>query len=148
MSDTTQKFGRLTPDQWGNTTYYFYNEDNQLRFSVNALGEVNETRYNTLGEVTDVLAYSNRLSDATLATVSSIGGGLLNSLLATVATRLSLVQFGEACTPTTGSSDPHILQMPLRIVECCASVQHPMIIHHQQRVSLHPNSLSAAMKEL
>jgi YD repeat-containing protein len=59
-----------------NTTYYYYDADNRLRFAVNALGEVEENRYNTFGELTDTITYTNRL-----ASVTGLSGGLLTSAL-------------------------------------------------------------------
>ncbi|MDH5328175.1 MAG: putative Ig domain-containing protein [Gammaproteobacteria bacterium] len=75
--------GRRTSvtDQWGNTSYFYYNEDGQLRYSVNAEGEVKETIYNNYGEITETIAYVNRLSAAALNTVTAASGGLLNSLI-------------------------------------------------------------------
>lgn len=68
-----------TTDQYGNKTLYYYNEDGQLRFSINALGEVSEMRYSTLGDVTDTIVYGTRLSGATLTTLA---GGLVNATVA------------------------------------------------------------------
>lgn len=62
-------------DSQTNTTLYFYDADNRLRFEVNALGEVKESRYNALGQLTDSIAYQNRIS------TSSLTGGLVNSTL-------------------------------------------------------------------
>jgi len=83
ISHTYDAVGRRTSttDQWGNTTYYYYNEDNQLRFSVNALGEVKELQYNTFGEVKESIQYATRLSATNLATIKTSAGGLLNSLV-------------------------------------------------------------------
>ena len=53
-------------DQNGNTTLYYYDVDGRLRFTVNALGEVTESRYNSLGELTDSISYANRIATATL----------------------------------------------------------------------------------
>ncbi|MDH5803119.1 MAG: hypothetical protein OEZ68_20135, partial [Gammaproteobacteria bacterium] len=70
-----------TTDQWGNTSFFYYNEDGQLRYSVNALGEVKETLYNNYGEITETIAYVNRLSATALSRVIASAGGLLNSLI-------------------------------------------------------------------
>jgi YD repeat-containing protein len=78
-----------TTDQWGNTTYFFYNSDNQLRFSVNAMGEVKENRYNVFGEIEFTIAYTNRLNEEDLNTLQTIGGGLLNTLTDSLVTPLA-----------------------------------------------------------
>lgn len=60
-----------------NKTRYFYDRDGRLRFEVNQLGEVKEHRYDALGQLTDSIAYVNRIS------VSSLDGGLVNTTLTT-----------------------------------------------------------------
>jgi len=62
-------------DSQTNTTLYFYDADDRLRFEANALGEIKENRYNALGQLTDSIAYKNRIS------TSSLNGGLVNSTL-------------------------------------------------------------------
>jgi YD repeat-containing protein len=64
-----------TTDQNGNKTLFYYNETNRLAYTVNALGEVTETRYNALGDVTDTLRYIGRISTASLV------GGVIDSTL-------------------------------------------------------------------
>lgn len=58
-----------------NVTFYYYDDDNRLRFEVNALGEVKEHRYDAFGRLTDSIAYTTRISTATLT------GGVLSSTL-------------------------------------------------------------------
>ncbi|HWM69348.1 MAG TPA: hypothetical protein VNO35_22350 [Steroidobacteraceae bacterium] len=53
-------------DQNNNTTLYFYDSDGRLTYTVNAMGEVTELRYNALGQQTDAIAYYNRISTAFL----------------------------------------------------------------------------------
>jgi YD repeat-containing protein len=69
-----------TTDQNGNKTRFFYNSDSNLTHSINALGEVTETRYNALNQARESITYGTRLSTATLATLS---GGLVNNTLTT-----------------------------------------------------------------
>lgn len=57
------------------TTLNYYNEDGQLRFQVNGLGERKEFRYNALNQLTDTITYYNRLSATTTSTLT---GGALN----------------------------------------------------------------------
>lgn len=64
-------------DQLGNKTFYYYDNDGRLCFTVNARGEVQEKRYNALGQLTKELSYSNRLG---AATVAGLKGGLLSTL--------------------------------------------------------------------
>lgn len=75
-----------TTDQYGNKTLFYYNEDGALRFSINAMGEVAETRYNTLDNATDTIRYGKRLTSATLATLT---GGLVNSAITTAVTAIA-----------------------------------------------------------
>src|SRR5581483_1225461 len=65
-------------DADGPKTLYYYNADGALTHTINALGEVSESDYNTLGQVTQTVQYGTRLSASTLATLS---GGLVNSTL-------------------------------------------------------------------
>jgi YD repeat-containing protein len=83
-SATTQTYDPVTQTTQSNATYYYYNEDNQLRFTVTRVvvngqveGEVAELRYNALGQLVEQIAYANRLSDLT-----GIQGGLYTSALA------------------------------------------------------------------
>ncbi len=58
-------------DASGNTSYYYYDHANRLRYSINAAGEVQETTYNAFGEAADIIIYANRISTA------GITGGLI-----------------------------------------------------------------------
>ncbi|MCP4469961.1 MAG: RHS repeat protein, partial [Gammaproteobacteria bacterium] len=64
-----------TADQNGNITLFYYDVSSQLRYSVNAAGEVSEMRYNSFGEVTDTVAYSNRID------TTDLEGGAISGLL-------------------------------------------------------------------
>lgn len=70
---------RTTPDGSGSAglkTVYYYDGDGQLRFEINALGEVVEHRFNVLEDQTDTYRYATRLSAGTLATLT---GGLVTA---------------------------------------------------------------------
>ncbi|MES1192674.1 MAG: LysM peptidoglycan-binding domain-containing protein [Steroidobacter sp.] len=62
------------------TTYYYYNEDGQLRFTVDALGERTENQYNPLGQLTNTIKYFNLIS------TNGLSGGLLTTALTTTLT--------------------------------------------------------------
>lgn len=66
--------GRLisSTDTQNNTSYYYYDNDSRQRFSVNALGNVVETRYNAFGEVATTIDYAAPL----INTAGLLGGGL------------------------------------------------------------------------
>ena len=69
--------GRLVEmiDQVGNRTLFYYDEQSQLRYSVNGRGEVRETRYNAFGDVDTAISYAGRISLASLA-----GGDITGTL--------------------------------------------------------------------
>ncbi|MEQ1551118.1 hypothetical protein, partial [Sphingorhabdus sp.] len=71
---------KLTPDGSGNSadqrTLYYYDGDGQLRYEINALGEVTEYRYNTLEDRTDSIVYGTRIAAGTLGTLT---GGLVTA---------------------------------------------------------------------
>jgi YD repeat-containing protein len=62
-----------TVDANGLKTVYFYDADSRLVFRVNAMGEVQETRYNEFGQVSSTLMYAQRSSTVGLT------GGLLDA---------------------------------------------------------------------
>ena len=67
---------KLTTDQYGNKTWFYYDVGGRLRYSIRDIGgsgEVTEARYNALGQLTDSITYTGRIN------MSSIGGGLVNS---------------------------------------------------------------------
>jgi YD repeat-containing protein len=63
-------------DANNNQTMYFYDGDGRLTHTVNPLGEVQENRYNTLGQLTATVRYGG----ARIGT-SGIYGGLVNTTL-------------------------------------------------------------------
>ena len=73
-SQTVTAYNPTTGTTQTETTQYFYNEAGQLRFTMNALGEVTENRYNALGQVTAQVSYYNRVSNP-----AALTGGLLTS---------------------------------------------------------------------
>ena len=49
-------------DPHGNRTLFFYNMDGRLTHTVNALGEVAETQYDTLGRQRATISYGRRIT--------------------------------------------------------------------------------------
>ncbi|GKS92669.1 hypothetical protein AVTE2539_24910 [Acidovorax sp. SUPP2539] len=83
---TYDRAGRRTSttDTNGLRTLFFYNTAGQLTHTVNALGEVTETRYSALGQATAQVRYGTRINPGELT--GSQAGGLVNAKL------LSLLQ--------------------------------------------------------
>ena len=67
-------------DAQTNTTRYYYDNDNRLRFEINQLGERIEYRYNALNQLVDEIYYTNRIS------TTGLNGGLLTTALITTLT--------------------------------------------------------------
>jgi YD repeat-containing protein len=63
-------------DQNGNKQYFYYDADNRLRFTVVDLGdntgEVRESKYNELGQVSETFAYFGRIN------MANLGGGVID----------------------------------------------------------------------
>jgi len=80
VTHTYDAAGRRTSstDANGNKSLFFYNSDGQLRYTVNALGEVQEQRYNELNQLASTVILANRLSGDALA---SLKGGLVTSAM-------------------------------------------------------------------
>ena len=55
-----------TTDAQGNTTWFFYDEHDRLRYTANARGEVTERRYNGFGEVKERIDYAIRITPGNL----------------------------------------------------------------------------------
>lgn len=68
-----------TTDALGNRTLFFYDTDNRLTHSVNALGEVTENQYNALGQLVATVRYGTRIS--TVGLTGGNAGGLVNAAL-------------------------------------------------------------------
>jgi len=64
-----------TTDQNGHSTLFFYDVSGQLRYRVNAAGEVSETTFNRFGEVTDTIEYTQRID------TTDLSGGAITALL-------------------------------------------------------------------
>ena len=59
-------------------TIFFYNEDDQVTHTINALGEVTENQYDGLGQLVKTVAYGGRLGATTL---NGLSGGLANEAI-------------------------------------------------------------------
>jgi len=59
------------------TTFYYYDADGRLRFTVDPVGDVTETRYNALGQIGDQIAYRTPIA------TTGLTGGLLTAALTT-----------------------------------------------------------------
>ena len=69
----------VTPDGTGASgvkTLYYYDGDGQLRYEINALGEVVEHQFNVLEDQVATIAYGTRIAAGTLATLT---GGLVTA---------------------------------------------------------------------
>lgn len=51
-----------TADQYGNRTVFYYDDDGRLAYTVNALGEVQHSRYDALGRLSETITYDRRIS--------------------------------------------------------------------------------------
>lgn len=77
VSTTTVAFDPSNNTTQTNTSFFYYDSDDRLRFTVNARGEVAESRYNSLGQLTNTRTYTNRIA------TTGLTGGLLTPTLAT-----------------------------------------------------------------
>jgi YD repeat-containing protein len=80
---------RIDPDGTGaagRTTRFYYDTDGQLRYEINALGEVMEYRYNALEDRTDTFVYGTRIAPATLTTLT---GGLVVAAVTNAVTAIA-----------------------------------------------------------
>ncbi|MGH8107040.1 MAG: hypothetical protein ACREO2_12020, partial [Arenimonas sp.] len=85
--------------------YQIYDRDSRVRFSVDAMGDVTETRYDTAGRVAETLAYTTALSSTDLTTVRS-GTATVSTFAAFLAQRVTLVwDNGFDNTAQTGFSN-------------------------------------------
>ena len=67
-----------TTDAYGNKTLFFYDLNSRLTHSVNALGEVTEQQYDTLGQLSATIRYGTRLGS-----MAGLVGGLVSAELTT-----------------------------------------------------------------
>jgi YD repeat-containing protein len=86
-----------TTDANGLRTLFFYNAENQLVFTINALGEVAETRYNALGQVTAQVRYATRINPGQL------NGGLIYPGLVSLLTASAQDQTTQYTYNTNGT---------------------------------------------
>jgi len=79
LTHTYDAAGRRTSttDAYVNKTLFFYDRDSRLTHTVNALGEVSENQYNTLGQLTAKVVYGSRIS------LTGLVGGLVSTALTT-----------------------------------------------------------------
>jgi YD repeat-containing protein len=89
ITHTYDAAGRRTStvDQNRNRTLFFYDVDGHLTHTVNALGDVTETRYNPLGERSIEIRYGTRIS--TIGLTGGIADGALLDKLSSIASPLS-----------------------------------------------------------
>jgi YD repeat-containing protein len=88
ITHTYDAAGRRTStlDQNRNRTLFYYDVDGHLTHSVNAMGEVTETRYNVLGQRSAEIRYGTRIS--TIGLDGGIAGGALLDKLSSIASPL------------------------------------------------------------
>lgn len=89
LTHTYDAAGRRTSttDANGHRTLFFYDPVGRLRYTVNALGEVTESKYNALGLMDEQVVYGTRVDVATLgaATPGGLNTATLSAQLAAVA---------------------------------------------------------------
>ncbi|WP_445286901.1 Ig-like domain repeat protein [Variovorax atrisoli] len=89
LTHTYDAAGRRTSttDANGHRTLFFYDPIGRLRYTVNALGEVTESKYNALGLMDEQVVYGTRVDVATLgaATPGGLNTATLSAQLAAVA---------------------------------------------------------------
>ena len=71
-----------TTDQNGLKTLFFYNADGRLTHTVNPLGEVQEHRYDALGQLESTVRYNKRITMAGLA--GGLAGSAISNAIAAV----------------------------------------------------------------
>ncbi len=76
----------------GNRTVYYYDEDGQLRYEINALGEIVEHRYNAFSQKSETIVYGTAISTGALTGgFASTISGAVNAIAN--ATKDSRIQF-------------------------------------------------------
>jgi YD repeat-containing protein len=95
-----------TTDANGHRTLFFYDPIGRLRFTVNAMGEVAESRYSSQGQLVEQVAYGTRVNVVTLG--ASTPGGLntdvLSALLAGATEADAHVSYTYNATGTRASA--------------------------------------------
>jgi YD repeat-containing protein len=95
---------KLTPDGLfiggapvtkGNKTLYYYDQEGKLTYTVNALGEVSQTLYNSFDQVSETRRYNNRIASTTLAGLVGGDESAMTSVITGIgATNFSNIQLG------------------------------------------------------
>ncbi|MDM0122209.1 LysM peptidoglycan-binding domain-containing protein [Variovorax arabinosiphilus] len=82
LTHTYDAAGRRTStvDGYGNKTRFYYDYADHLTHTIDALGEVQERTYNTLGQVIATVQYGTRISASVLA---GLGGGVIDGTIGT-----------------------------------------------------------------
>ncbi|MFZ6723797.1 carbohydrate-binding protein, partial [Undibacterium sp. Ji49W] len=86
-------------DPNGNTTLFYYDQSGNLTHTINALGEVQERRYNTLNQLVGTVQYGTRLSS-----LSGLNGGLVDSNLRTALTGIANSALDSSSTVSYNSA--------------------------------------------
>lgn len=68
-------------DQHDQSTRFYYDADGNIRYQINAAGEIEETIYNNFGQLSHIIQYHNRLDAVQLA---SLAGGSLSASVRTL----------------------------------------------------------------
>jgi YD repeat-containing protein len=95
---------KLTPDGTyasnaaatkGNKTLYYYDNEGKLTYTINALGEVSQTVYNSFDQIAETRRYNNRIASATLAGLVGGDESAMTSVITGIgATNVSNIQLG------------------------------------------------------
>ncbi|MDO8330500.1 MAG: hypothetical protein Q7T36_08530, partial [Fluviicoccus sp.] len=85
-------------------TRYVYNANNQLRFTVDALGFVTEQRYDSLGRVTETLRYAGAINFADVSNESDFAIKL---------NAIQVVDFTGGALPSTWTHNPSVTSATL-----------------------------------
>jgi YD repeat-containing protein len=92
---------KSTTDQYGNKTFFYYDVDGRVRYTVrdlgNGTGEASEARYNALGQVTDTITHSTRIN------TSGLVGGLVDATITSAVTNDATDAHGYLTYKLTGA---------------------------------------------
>lgn len=96
---------KIFPDgsgETGNRTNFYYDTDGQLRFEINALGEVTEYNYNSYGFLTEKVWYGTRLDSNELL---GLEGGLIDVAVADAVSAIADIALDSRETITSHRPD-------------------------------------------